>query len=102
MSEITFSQNLGILEAGSDYKGFLGRSNRTLDYFASVRLTIHFGTQIGNSRPIAPIIIAFRLTKIFFVQCLGIRKILLMTEANFPHNRFHSYLSWITCLTKTL
>ncbi|KAJ6151580.1 hypothetical protein N7470_007177 [Penicillium chermesinum] len=36
MSEITFSQNLGILEAGWDYRGFLKRSNRTLDYFASI------------------------------------------------------------------
>ncbi|KAJ5703005.1 hypothetical protein N7488_010553 [Penicillium malachiteum] len=36
MSQATFSQNLGILEAGSDYKGFLGRSNQTLDYFASI------------------------------------------------------------------
>ncbi|KAE8155091.1 cytochrome P450 [Aspergillus avenaceus] len=36
MSEITFSQNLGILEAGSDYQGFLSRSNTSLDYFASI------------------------------------------------------------------
>lgn len=36
MSQATFSQDLGILEAGKDYKGFLGRSNKTLDYFASV------------------------------------------------------------------
>lgn len=37
MSQVTFSQDLGILEAGSDYKGFLRQSNRSLDYFASVR-----------------------------------------------------------------
>ncbi|KAJ5460255.1 cytochrome P450 [Penicillium daleae] len=36
MSQATFSQDLGILEAGRDYKGFLGRSNQTLDYFASI------------------------------------------------------------------
>ncbi|KAJ5113682.1 cytochrome P450 [Penicillium angulare] len=36
MSQATFSENLGVLEAGSDYKGFLGRSNQTLDYFASI------------------------------------------------------------------
>lgn len=37
MSQLTFSQNLGILDAGSDYKGFLGRSAKTLDYFSPVR-----------------------------------------------------------------
>ncbi|KAJ5220332.1 cytochrome P450 [Penicillium chermesinum] len=36
MSQLTFSQNLGILDAGSDYKGFLGRSAQTLDYFAPI------------------------------------------------------------------
>ncbi|KAJ5692601.1 cytochrome P450 [Penicillium macrosclerotiorum] len=36
MSQVTFSQDLGILEAGSDYKGFLGRSAKTLDYFAPI------------------------------------------------------------------
>ncbi|KAJ5919177.1 hypothetical protein N7466_010120 [Penicillium verhagenii] len=36
MSQITFSQDLGILEAGSDHQGFLDRSNRSLDYFASI------------------------------------------------------------------
>lgn len=36
MSQVTFSKDLGILEAGSDYKGFLRRSNQTLDYFAAV------------------------------------------------------------------
>ncbi|KAJ5166241.1 uncharacterized protein N7482_005022, partial [Penicillium canariense] len=36
MSQITFSKDLGILEAGSDYKGFLGRSNKSLDYFAAI------------------------------------------------------------------
>jgi hypothetical protein len=36
MSQVTFSKDLGILEAGCDYKGFLGRSTKTLDYFASV------------------------------------------------------------------
>lgn len=36
MSQVTFSQDLGILEAGTDYKGFLGRSEKTLDYFATV------------------------------------------------------------------
>lgn len=37
MSQATFSQDLGILEAGSDYKGFLKNSDRTLDYFSPVR-----------------------------------------------------------------
>ena len=32
MSQVTFSQDLGILKAGSDYKGFLRQSNRSLDY----------------------------------------------------------------------
>ncbi|KAJ5751975.1 hypothetical protein N7520_008892 [Penicillium odoratum] len=36
MSQATFSQDLGILEAGSDHQGFVGRSNKTLDYFASI------------------------------------------------------------------
>ncbi|KAJ5831933.1 hypothetical protein N7474_000244 [Penicillium riverlandense] len=36
MSQITFSKDLGILQAGSDYMGFLKRSNKTLDYFASI------------------------------------------------------------------
>ena len=36
MSQVTFSKDLGILEAGCDYNGFLGRSTKTLDYFASV------------------------------------------------------------------
>ncbi|KAJ5805743.1 cytochrome P450 [Penicillium pulvis] len=36
MSQVTFSQDLGILDAGSDYRGFVGRSNKTLDYFASI------------------------------------------------------------------
>ncbi|KAJ5203779.1 cytochrome P450 [Penicillium cinerascens] len=36
MSQVTFSKDLGILEAGSDYRGFLKRSNKTLDYFASI------------------------------------------------------------------
>ncbi|KAJ5670587.1 cytochrome P450 [Penicillium maclennaniae] len=36
MSQVTFSKDLGILEAGCDYKGFLGRSTKTLDYFASI------------------------------------------------------------------
>jgi hypothetical protein len=36
MSQVTFSKDLGILEAGSDYKGFLRRSSQTLDYFAPV------------------------------------------------------------------
>lgn len=36
MSQATFSQDLGILEAGSDYKGFLRNSDRTLDYFSPV------------------------------------------------------------------
>ncbi|KNG84908.1 benzoate 4-monooxygenase cytochrome P450 [Aspergillus nomiae NRRL 13137] len=36
MSEITFSENLGILEAGSDHQGFLSRSNKSLDYFAPI------------------------------------------------------------------
>ncbi|CEO60221.1 hypothetical protein PMG11_04859 [Penicillium brasilianum] len=36
MSQVTFSQDLGILEAGTDYKGFLGRSEKTLDYFATI------------------------------------------------------------------
>lgn len=42
MSQLTFSQNLGILEAGSDYKGFLGRSARTLDYFAPVCVSWYY------------------------------------------------------------
>ncbi|KAJ5590564.1 cytochrome P450 [Penicillium hetheringtonii] len=36
MSQATFSQDLGILEAGSDYKGFLKNSDRTLDYFSPI------------------------------------------------------------------
>ncbi|KAJ5657790.1 cytochrome P450 [Penicillium longicatenatum] len=36
MSQATFSQDLGILNAGSDDRGFVGRSNKTLDYFASI------------------------------------------------------------------
>ncbi|CAG8229941.1 unnamed protein product [Penicillium nalgiovense] len=36
MSQVTFSKDLGILEAGSDYKGFLRRSTQTLDYFAPI------------------------------------------------------------------
>ncbi|KAJ5355855.1 hypothetical protein N7517_010464 [Penicillium concentricum] len=36
MSQVNFSQDLGILEAGSDYKGFLRRSNQSIDYFASI------------------------------------------------------------------
>ncbi|KAJ5750360.1 hypothetical protein N7533_007388 [Penicillium manginii] len=36
MSQATFSQDLGILEAGGDDKGFLRNSDRTLDYFASI------------------------------------------------------------------
>ncbi|KAJ5112538.1 benzoate 4-monooxygenase cytochrome P450, partial [Penicillium argentinense] len=36
MSQVTFSQSLGIIESGSDYKGFLGRSAKTLDYFAPI------------------------------------------------------------------
>lgn len=39
MSQVTFSRDLGILEAGSDYKGFLERSNKSLDYFASVSIS---------------------------------------------------------------
>ncbi|KAE8381755.1 cytochrome P450 [Aspergillus bertholletiae] len=36
MSQVTFSKNLGIIEAGSDHLGFLSRSNQSLDYFASI------------------------------------------------------------------
>ena len=40
MSQVTFSKDLGILEAGSDEKGFLGNSARTLDYFAPVSVMV--------------------------------------------------------------
>ncbi|OQE45044.1 hypothetical protein PENCOP_c002G01393 [Penicillium coprophilum] len=36
MSQVTFSQDLGILEAGSDYMGFLGKSVQSIGYFASI------------------------------------------------------------------
>lgn len=36
MSQVTFSQDLGILNAGNDNQGYVKQSNKTLDYFASV------------------------------------------------------------------
>jgi hypothetical protein len=38
MSQVTFSKDLGILEAGHDYRKFLEISSKSQDYFASVSL----------------------------------------------------------------
>lgn len=40
MSQITFSKNMGHLEAGCDHRKILEVSSKGLDYFASVRLLI--------------------------------------------------------------
>lgn len=37
MSQVTFSEDLGVLKAGSDHQGLLETSSKVLDYFASVR-----------------------------------------------------------------
>lgn len=56
MSQATFSQDLGILEAGSDYKGFLANSDRTLDYFSPVGSCHHAKRELcTNSRQVCQI-----------------------------------------------
>lgn len=42
MSQVTFSKDLGILDAGSDYRKILKTSSKSLDYFASVSV-LHIG-----------------------------------------------------------